>query len=348
MARTLEFELGKAAYVVVVEMCRVKKGETVLITIDSVMDFKIAEEIAKVAHAVGGKVMVAWHTTPKGYGAVAEDQLPDSLAVSIPECDVWIELNDQWLLYNSAWDIAMNNGRTRYLFLGGMDAKRIVRCIANLDMDLQEKFQNKVVELTKKAKKMRITNPAGTDISFDNADRPITNELRADTPGPHFLVGQIGWAPVEETINGKIVFDGSFSGGGKADLGILKHPIEFVVEKGVVTEINGKEEAKVVENWLKELNDPGMYKMAHVCYGFNPGAVLTGLCTEDERVWASTEWGIGHQGPMFEGALTEPACSHADGICLNSTVWVDDEMIIEEGKVVHPELVEIAKAMGKE
>ncbi|MCL1992909.1 MAG: leucyl aminopeptidase [Spirochaetes bacterium] len=347
MAKAYEFELGRAAYVVVVEMCRVKKGETVLITIDSAMDFKIAEEIAKVAQAVGGKVMVAWHTTPSGYGAVAESYLPKTLNACIPESDVWIELNDQWLLYNSAWDKAMSNGKTRYLFLGGMAVERIVRCIARLDIDLQDKFQDKVVELTKKAKKMRITTTAGTDVSFDNADRPVTNELRADTPGAHFLVGQIGWAPLEKSINGKIVFDGSFSGGGKADLGILAHPVELIVKEGIVVEINGKGEATAIKNWLEGLNDPGMYKLAHVCYGFNPGAVLTGLCTEDERVWGSTEWGLGHQGPMFKGALKEPACSHADGICLNSTVWADDKMITENGKVVHPELIEMAKAMGK-
>ena len=61
---------------------------------------------------------------------------------------------------------------------------------------------------------------------------------------------------------------------------------------------------------------------------------------------ASTEWGIGYQGPMFEGSL-EDAVSHADGICLNSTVWIDDELLLKEGRVVHPELSEIAKAMGK-
>jgi len=53
-----------------------------------------------------------------------------------------------------------------------------------------------------------------------------------------------------------------------------------------------------------------------------------------------------NQGPMFEGNLPE-AVSHADGICLNSTVSVDDALLLEDGKVVHPELVDIAKAMGK-
>ena len=130
------------------------------------------------------------------------------------------------------------------------------------------------------------------------------------------------------------------------DLGILKEPIELEVKKGKIIEIRGGEEAKKVKRWLESLNDPKMYYLAHVCYGFNPGAKLTGLCTEDERIWGSTEWGIGHQGPMFQGDLG-PAVSHADGICLNSTVWLDDELLMEEGKIVHPELVELARAIGK-
>lgn len=347
MPEMFELELGKAGYIVAHDMCRIKKGESVIITVDSVMDFKPVEEVAKAAEAAGGKVMVAWHTTPLGYGKVADPQLPESLKVAIPAADVWIEFNNQWLLYSTPWIEAMSNGRTRYLFLGGLEPVRVVRCIARLDMDLQEKFQNKVVELTHKASKMRITTPAGTDVSFENIpERPITNELRADVPGPHFLVGQIGWAPREESINGTIVFDGSFSGGGEADLGILANPIELTIEKGRIVDIKGEEEAKKMSEWLKRLGDPNMYNLAHVCYGFNPGAVLTGLCTEDERVWGSTEWGNGYQGPMFEGNLPE-AVSHADGICLNSTVWVDDALLLEEGKVVHPELVETAKAMGK-
>jgi 2,5-dihydroxypyridine 5,6-dioxygenase len=347
MPGMFELELGKAGYVVVFEMCRVKKGESVLITVDSVMDLKPVFEVAKAAEAAGGKVMIAYHSTPSGYSKVNDPQLPEPLKKGIPAADVWIEFNNQWLLYSTPWIEAMSNGRTRYLFLGGLEPVRITRCIAKLNMELQEKFQNKVVDLTHKAKKMRVTTPAGTDISFENVpDRPITNELRAETPGPHFLVGQIGWAPREESINGIIVFDGSFSGGGEADLGILARPITLIIKKGRITEVKGEEEARKLEGWLKRLGDPNMYNLAHICYGFNPGAILTGLCTEDERVWGSTEWGNGYQGPMFKGSLPE-AVSHADGICLNSTVWLDGELLTKEGKVVHPELVDLAKAMGK-
>jgi 2,5-dihydroxypyridine 5,6-dioxygenase len=348
MPERYELELGKAGYVVAFQMCRIRKGETVLLTVDSVMDFKTVAETAKACEAAGGKVMVAWHSTPNGYGKVADPQLPESLKKAIPAADVWIEFNNQWLLYSTPWIEAMSNGRTRYLFLGGLDPERIVRCIAKLDMDLQEKFQNKVVELTHKAKKMRITTPMGTDISFENVSkRPITNELRADMPGPHFLVGQIGWAPAEQSINGVIVFDGSFSGGGEADLGILAHPIELSIKKGRIAEIKGQVEAQKMKGWLEKLGDPNMYNLAHVCYGFNPGAVLTGLCTEDERVWGSTEWGFGYQGPFFKGKGIS-AVSHVDGICLDSSVWLDGQQIMDQGKLLEPRLAELAAKLGKQ
>ncbi len=278
---------------------------------------------------------------------MADPRIPKSLAAAIPAADVWVEFNTQWLLYSTPWVEAMNNGRTRYLFLGGMDSEQIKRCIADLDMEAQADFQNTIVALTRKAKTTRITAVGGTDISFENdPKRPILNELGAWTPGAHFLIGQMGWAPIEHTINGKIVFDGSFSGGGEAELGVLTSPIELTVEKGVIVDVQGGKEAQFVKKWLASFHDPRMYNMAHISYGFNPGSQLRGLCTEDERVWGSTEWGIGYQGPMFEGAFGD-APTHADGICLQSSIYLDGEQITDEGKVIHPLLAPIAARIGK-
>ncbi len=336
-----DLELGRTAYVIVNELCDVKPGEDVLITIDSVADFRPAEETAKAAAAAGARVMVAYTSTPRGYGRMADPMLPDSLRAAIPNTDVWIEFNNQWLLYSAGWQEAMSGSRVRYAFFGGMDTDQMVRCVGNINIKRQAAFQDRLVAMTHAAKKMRITTPAGTDVSFENGGRPVTNELFAHTPGPHFLLGQIGWAPIEESINGTIVFDGSFSGGGDADLGVLKNPVVLRVKEGVITAVEGGEEAKKVREWLKGLNDPKMYHLAHVCYGFNPGARLCGLCTEDERVWGSTEWGMGYQGPMFKGKVGT-AVSHADGICLNSSVWIDGKQITDEGRIVHPELAALA------
>ena len=349
MPTTLDLEIGVGAYKVARDLAGLKKGESLLITIDSAGHWRMAEETAKAAEALGAKVMVAWHSTPPGYGKVGDPYLPDGLKAAIPETDVWVEYNYQWLLYSTPWEIALTiPKRVRYLFLGGLNEDQFVRCVGKVDLAAQREFQTTLVNLTAKARKMRITNSAGTDVSFENhPKRPITNEGWALEPGAHFLLGQIGWAPVEESINGTIAFNGSFSGGGEADLGILSEPINFHVQGGVCKDITGGATAQFLKGWFARLKDPLMYHAAHVCYGFNPGAKLSGLCTEDERVWGSTEWGFGYQGPFFK-AKGINAISHVDGICLDSSVWLDGEQIMDQGKLVQSTLAELAVKMGKQ
>lgn len=149
------------------------------------------------------------------------------------------------------------------------------------------------------------------------------------------MAGQIGWAPIYGSIDGRIVFDGSLV----PPLGLLREPVTLVVERGEIIEVRGGKEAREFEAWLESFDDPNMFKIAHICYGFNPGARLTGNIVEDERVWGCTEWGIG----SYAG---RPAASHSDGICLDSSVWLDGEQILDEGRCIHPELAELARRLG--
>jgi len=264
----------------------------------------------------------------------------DALVGALKGADAWVEFNNQWLLYSTTYDIAMKeNKKLRYLCLVGMNADMMVRCIGRINYPALGKFLEKITDLTKKAKKVHMTTPAGGDIRFDNdpAGRIGYSLGKADTPGAHMMAGQIGWAPINESINGKIVFDGSVV----PPIGLVKEPVELTVEGGHVVKIEGGKDAVAFENWLKGFNDPNMLRIAHVCYGFNPGAKLTGDIVEDERVWGCTEWGLGN----FPG---RPAASHTDGICLNTSVWLDGEQILDQGKSVHPELAELAKQLGKQ
>jgi len=342
-----DLELFKAAFKTVKEIMRVKPGENLLITIDSISDFRVAEEMAKAGEALGAKVMVAWHSTPKGYGKATDSYLPAPLIAACPEADAWIELNNQWLLYGTAWERAVTNGRTRNLMLGGLSTEQLIRCIGEVDIGAQVAFQERVVEITRNAKKMKIVNAAGTNVEFENdSSRPFANEHVAETPGGHFLTGQIGWAPREESINGTMVFDGAISGGGEADIGIVSEPVVYEVEKGRIQKIRGGKEADVVRRWFEKLNDPNMYIAAHVCYGFNPNAKLGYATTEDERVWGCTEWGFGYQGPMYSGGAPRVAASHIDGISLDCSVTCDGVALTENGEVVHPDLIDLARACG--
>lgn len=54
-------------------------------------------------------------------------------------------------------------------------------------------------------------------------------------------------APIENSVEGKIVVDASCSGG----IGLIEDkPIELIVEKGKVTTVSGGKEAKKLEKML--------------------------------------------------------------------------------------------------
>lgn len=342
-----EYELGKAAKVLCEELFKLKPGETVVITADTESDDKVVGATATAAFACDAKPMVIYIASPLGVGKVADPMLPvESLTAVLLKADAWVEFNNKWLLYSTPYDIAMEeNKKLRHLCLVGMNVDMMVRNIGRVDYPNLGKFMELVTKKTLSAKHIRITTPAGTDVEFDNEPgrKPLMEIGYANTPGSHMMAGQIGWSPNFESINGTIVFDGSLV---PPIIGILKEPVRLTIEKGKVVKIKGGKEATEYEKWLKSFNHPQMLKLAHVCYGFNPGARLTGDILEDERIWGSTEWGLGNVGAILvPGGISGP--SHTDGICLNSSVWLDGIQIMDKGQLLDLELKKLAEILGK-
>jgi leucyl aminopeptidase (aminopeptidase T) len=341
-----DLELAKSARTLIEEMIKLKPGEEILIYADTESDWRVVEETAKAAYTSGGNVSIFRYSTPRGVAEAADSAIPKPLAVAMQNCDIMIEFSNKYLLYSTPWIKAMETNKVRYLCLSGMTADMMVRCIGNINIPILVEFQEKIAELTKKARKMRITTPAGMDIEFENSpERPIFREgIVNKKPGEYMLIGQVDWAPMEDSINGIIIFDGSVWP--PEELRLVKNPICLEVEAGAVKKIYGGREAKVFDRWLKNFNDPAMYNIAHIAYGCNPGAKLTGYIVEDERIWGSVEWGLGHQAKSFKGKAC-PAKSHTDGICLNTSIWMDGQQISDEGIFMHPELSALAKKLGK-
>ena len=341
----LEFELGKAAKILCEDLFKLKKGETIVITADTGSDRRVVDATARAAFACDAKPMVIYTATPLGSSKASDSMLPlESFAAALMKADAWVELNQTCILYSTAYDLAFQgNKKLRYLCLPTIDVEMMVRNIGRVDYPNLEKLMKLVFEKTFSAKHMMITTPAGTDVEFDNVPgRKATLSLGfADTPGAYMMAGQIGWAPDFDSINGTIVFDGSLY-----PFGILKEPIRLTIKKGEIVKFEGGSEAKEAEKWCKSFNDPQMLKLAHVCYSLNPGAKLTGNILEDERVWGATEWGIGEVGDIFiDGGIK--GSSHTDGICLNSSVWLDDVQIMDKGQFIDPELKKLAEKLGK-
>jgi 2,5-dihydroxypyridine 5,6-dioxygenase len=343
-----EYELGKTAHKIASELFKLKAGETFVITADTESDSRAVNAIATAAFAVGAKPMVIWTPSPLGVGKAADSMLPvEALTAALKVTDAWVELNNKYLLYSTPFEVAQReNKKLRYLNLSGMNVDMLVRTIGRVDMQALGEFQGRLTDMIKTAKKIKLTSPAGEDVEMESDPKaPVVNDVGfADTPGPHFLSGQLTLG-YSSSANGIIMFDGSVV----PPIGLVKEPVKLHVAKGRVEKIEGGRDALALQTWLKGFNDPDMFRVAHLSFGSNPGAKLTGNIVEDERVWGSTEWGLGYVGPdLTRDGKPISASSHTDGTCLNTSVWLDGVQIFDTGKVVHKELAELAKRLGKE
>ena len=335
--------VARAADKLLRSLLKVKKEETVAITCDTESDWEFATEVERVAMGLGSRPILVRNKAPPHVGRAAEPYLPlDSLIGVVANSDVWVELNGKWLLYSAVYEEAMRRRRTRYICLVGMNRDMAVRCVGNVNVPAILDFQRALQRITSSSRSMHYTTPAGSDVAFENdPKRPVLVEGDISGPGEYMLLGQVDWAPLEETINGTIVYDGSVNP--PDELGLLKEPVKLEVRNGKVTRVHGGSSAKIYEKWLRSFKDENMYIPAHISYGCNPGARLTGNVLEDERIWGVLEWGLGNQSETF-GARSTRAASHSDGITLRPTLEADGQVIIEKGKYVHPELISMAGA----
>jgi leucyl aminopeptidase (aminopeptidase T) len=346
MTQLFDYELARAAHILVTDMFRLKPGETFLITADTQSDFRVVDAVAAAAHTIGAIPMLITLVSPHGVGKAADPMLPlESLTAALSAADAWVEFNKQWLLYSTPFERAMShNPRLRYLCLVEMTVDMMVRLIGRVDAAALSRFMHRVAEMTQNAREMRITTPAGNHLTYKMLpdERKVScDDGLCDTPGMHFLGGQISFIPDFDSINGKLVFDGTIA----PPCGFLKESVVLDVKHGQVVNISGGAQAEEFRRWLESFNDPNMFRLAHGCYGFNPGARLCGNVLEDERIWGCTEWGLGYLSPVDAPPDGIQAKSHCDGICLNSSVWLDGAQILNNGVVIHPELKKLAEPL---
>lgn len=338
----MKTELQMAADKLIREIFVVKPGETVVLTADEDSDMSVLKAVSDSAKEAGALPMVITIPTPRGVGKAADPDLPiEPMTAVFSNCDVWIEFNHQWLLYSTPFERAFTvNKKLRYMCLVDYTEELMIRTVGHVETAKLQVFMRKVTEMTKAAKVMRVTTPAGCDVTFEiDPKHYIACDCGdASFPAMHMMTGQINVVPRFGSVNGTIVFDGSVTPpfGHTPD-----QPIRLTVKDGVIQTVEGGKDAGIYEKWLKDFEDPGMLKMAHIAYGFNPGAKLTGNIVEDERVWGATEWGIGYVSEIDAPPCGQDAKSHTDGICLNSSVWLDGVQIMDEGKIVDPVLKEL-------
>lgn len=329
-----QLELVHAAHKLVTTVRPVKSGQQVLITADTASDARVVQATAGAVYTVGGIPTVIWYPTLPAPMA----KPPRPVALAATGADIWIDFAVAYQLYSPAYHAALQNGCI-YVCLTGMDVDMMVRTIGRVNYAPMQEMATYLYQQSQAADIIRLTGPAGTDLKMkvDKAGDPFWEPPPAEGGYPQMLGGQSGFMAHRESFEGVLVFDGALWP--PAELGVLRTPVRLVIEGGYVKQIEGGPEAALFARWLESFNHPEAYLMDHACYGFNPGVIRpTGRILEDERIFGCMQFGL--------GATEYGSPAHTDGVVLNPSIWLDDIQIEENGRYIHPDLIEFCRAIG--
>ncbi len=331
----------RVSKIIMEDMFQVKPGETVAITADSGSDKKIIEALADAAALAGGLPLVMWIPRAENDGQAGMKYWPaEALTAALCKVDVWVEAQSIIILYSDIWETAMaENKKLRYLIIGDTKIDSLVRTFAGYDIKTLGKLLSKVTEMSKVAKKVRITSENGTDVSYETNPNYAFDYDDGDFSKPKFCTapGYVNIVPKIGSMNGKIVFDVLM----EAD--VNKGSVEFEMKNGSISKIIGGAEAEKFSNFLASFDDSNMYKISHNMFGLNPGIrKLSGDLVEDERIWGGVDFGFGHTSPIDMPPDGQVAKSHFDGVVAKVSIYLDDQKIVDNGEVCHPDLVDLA------
>lgn len=317
------------------ELCNLKAGDTLLIYCDT-------------------------HTSPHypaaALGAALElgvEPITVTVPTAIPENDKGL-LAQMWAGATMVLDLVSTVAHAYSLLNQAAleNGGRVLRCGQPQDVlmrlspsEIIRKRAKAGAELLRKATTMRVTSEAGTDLTVNVKDKVVLALYSlADEPGrwDNWPSGMVTVGPDEYSANGTLVLDIN-------DI-ILRlgryvtTPVKITLRDGVITNIEGGLDARLLRDWFEAFNDPVAYRIAHIGWGCEHRAdwnrmgayLLEGAVQDQEAFYGNMQIAFGANTAIFRGRNISKA--HMDFPCRNNSIWLDDLQIMERGKFLLDEL----------
>ncbi len=314
-------ELRSAALIAVRDCMGVQAGERVLVVTDAPLR-TIGYAIFEAARDLTTEVLLIEMTPRQSNGA----EPPSEVAALMTQVDVVLCPTSKSLTHTDSRRAASAKG-VRVATLPGVTEEVMIRCM-NADYKTIAARTFSICDLMRKTKVVRVTAPAGTDVTLPIEGREAhasSGLFREKGLWGNLPTGEAYLAPLEGRSNGIVVVDGSM-----ASVGMVDQPIRIVVRDGYATDITGGASAKrLVE--LLEPHGKDARTVAEFGIGTNDRAILTGVILEDEKVMGTIHIAFGDNKSM--GGSVRVA-SHLDGLIKQPTVWFDDRKVMEGGRLL--------------
>src|SRR5882757_2366445 len=198
-------------------------------------------------------------------------------------------------------------------------------------------------ELLSKAKVMRITSKAGTDVVYKTGMYPTISEYGyTDQPGrwDHWPAAFVFSGGADDGVDGQIVLS-------PGDVLLpfntyVREPVVYTIEKGVITDIRGGLDADLIKSYMASFNDPRGFGMSHVGWGLDHRANWHGLTQFPGGMGMELRSFYGNvmfsTGPNNElGGPNDTAC-HLDIPMRGCSLFLDDQPIVIDGSIAVKEM----------
>ncbi len=315
-------KLDSACIIAIRDCMGVKKGEKVLVITD-----EQKREIGIALHENAKRLGHFSLLVEMKSGKINGEEPPEEVAELMKKFDVVFCPTAKSLTHTNARRTASSLG-VRIATFPGITKDVMIRGM-NADYKKIAALSIKLKQILEKGKSVRVTAPAGTDISFSIEGRTAYASkglFHAKGESGNLPTGETFLAPVENTANGVFVVDGSMAG-----LGLIKKAnIKIEVENGYATKITGGTLASKLKKQLDSVGKDAR-NIAEFGIGTNDSAKLSGILLEDEKVMGTIHIALGNNVSMG-GSINVPI--HLDGVVKKPTVWLDGNLLMKDGKLL--------------
>lgn len=292
----------------------VKRGESVLIVVDTSTPRSIGKSLFDAAKEIGCEVIVMTMQPRSRHG----EEPPLVVSEAMLNSDVVIAPTTLSLTHTQARINACKAG-ARIASMPGITENMMSSGGITADCRKLNEIALRWNKRLENVREVRVVTESGTDIVFDidgctwMMDTGMCHEKGCSSNLP---AGEMYIAP--KNANGVFVVDGSLSG-----FGLLNSPLEITVRNRYATSIKGKLADKL-KGMLDRIGEKA-YNIAELGIGINPEAKLIGNVLEDEKVGGTVHIALGDNS-CFGGDVV--AGIHLDGIIKKPVLFLDGEKFI--------------------
>ncbi|MEV7005087.1 leucyl aminopeptidase [Streptosporangium sp. NPDC051022] len=322
-------------------MSGVHEGETVAVLSQGAERLDYADAFLYAARRLGAAayhVRLPEESAESGAWAVGQSGLGANPQVveAFKQADMLVDL--KFLLFSKE-QFAIQDAGTRILTV-----VEPVPLLARLmpTRELRERVEVGA-ELLGGASSMRITSPAGTDVTYRLGVYPTMSEYGCtDQAGrwDHWPAAFVFTGGADDGVDGTIVLS-------PGDVLLpfntyVQTPVTLTIEKGFVTDIRGGLDADLLSSYIRSFDDPRGYGMSHVGWGLDERAQWHGLTQfpggmgmELRSFYGNVMFSIGPNNEL--GGPNDTPC-HFDIPMRGCSLFLDDEPVVRDGDVVVPEM----------